>query len=309
MPSLRGRTFHRLVFLAAAAVLAGACQSDGATSPLVPRRANSVLAAPAQKAARVAIADLVLSSTPMTLGGGAILYQITISNSGSTDATGVSIQSEVDQGHRIGRAGGSTDASCGGGAGVVPPGQCTMVLSARADNAASGNGTLAPGAAKITISVNQPNRASTKQSDSQTLNTSIVAETHTAPYMSDVLPGFSSLVIDDVDHQPPYTVAVFNPTATDQSLYVVQAYVNQGDVSHGAGGSNVLCFPNSANGGTIPPGTCTFSFTTSASNPIDQPGTLVAGPAVWRLELVYHDGTNPDATIDFREFSIALTGP
>ena len=309
MPSPNTCSFQRLAALAAVTILAAACQSDRATSPLLPRDASLVAAAPTQKAPRLTIADVVMSATPMTLGGGATLYQITISNPGSVDATGISIRSDVDQGHGITRAGGSADAKCNGGpAGVVPPGQCTMVLGARADNAASGTGTFVPGTAKITISVNQSDGTTTKQLDSKTFKASIVAETHTGPYMSDVLPSFSSLRIGDVNNQPSYAVAVYNPTSSDQSLYGVQAYVKQGTSIHGAGGSDANCFFNAANPGTIPPGSCIFGFTTSASTVDGAPGPLVAGAAIWRLEFFYYDGVTT-STLSAREFNITLTGP
>jgi hypothetical protein len=299
----------RLTIGAAAALAALACQSERATSPPVPSGANSVVTAPTRKPARVTMSGLVLSATPMTLDGGATLYQITLSNPGSVDATGISIQSEVDQGNSVGRAGGSFDAKCGlNAAGVVPPGECTMVLPARADNAAAGTGTLAVGSAKITITVNQFDGTSTKQTDSKTLKTSIIGETHTAPYMSDVLLSFSSLVIGQNTGQPSYTVAVYNPTGSNQSLYLVQAYVNQGTVSHGAGGTNVDCFSNGQNSGTMPPGSCAFSFTTSATYGDGAPGLFVAGPATWHLDFLYYDGTTT-TTVSSLDFNITLTGP
>jgi hypothetical protein len=306
---IRRMRVDRWVIGAGAAFAALACQGDRVTSPLVPSNANSVMTAPTKKPARVTISGLVLSPTPMTLGGGATLYQITLSNPGSVDATGISIQSEVDQGNSVGREGGAFDAQCGpNAAGVVPPGDCTMVLPARADNAATGTGTLAVGNAKITIAVNQSDGSSTKQTDSKTLKTSIIAETHNAPYMSDVLLSFSSLVIGQSDPQPSYTVAVFNPLAVDQSLYAVQATVNQGSVTHGAGGTNVNCFPNAQNTGTIPPGSCVFGFTTSATYGDGAPGPFVAGPATWHLDFDYFDGTTT-TTVSSRDFNITLTGP
>jgi len=307
--SMRWIRVDRRIIGGATAMAALACQSERSTSPLVPSNANSIITAPTRKPARVTISGLVLSPTPMTLGGGATLYQITLSNPGSLDATGISIQSEVDQGNSVGRAGGSFDAKCGpNAAGVVPPGECTMVLPARADNSAAGAGTLAVGSAKITITVNAFDGTSTKQTDSKTLRTSIVAETHNAPYMSDVLLSFSSLVIGQNTGQPSYTVAVYNPTASDKSLYAVQAYVNQGTVSHGAGGTNVDCFSNGQNSGTMPPGSCAFGFTTSATYGDGAPGLFVAGAAIWHLDFLYYDGTTT-TTVSSRDFNITLTGP
>jgi len=37
-------------------------------------------------------------------------------------------------------------------------------------------------------------------------------------------------------------------------------------------------------------------------------GTFVAGPAVWRIELLHNDGAT-NTLVDFREINITLTAP
>jgi len=308
MPRLSSSARRSSPGLVAIVLLSLGCQSDRATSPPSPGAANSSVTAPTKPRVRVTIASLVLSPTAMTLEGGAILYRITLSNSGNADATGVSIQSQIQQGNGISRSGSSVDASCGGNAGVVPVGQCSMDVTASASNSATGTGTLVPGSAKITIAVNQSDGTTRKQLDFKTLRTAIVAETHVAPYMSDVLIDFGSLQLDNFPIDPNYTVTVFNPTGTDQSSYGIQAVVNQGNVTQSAGGTLVLCFPNNANPGTIPPGSCTFRNTTGTSSAPTLNGSLVAGAAIWHLDFFYSDGSS-DTTVGSRNFNITLTGP
>jgi hypothetical protein len=63
-----------------------------------------------------------------------------------------------------------------------------------------------------------------------------------------------------------------------------QAYIRQGSVSAAAGGTLVQCIPSLP--GVVPQGTCTFSFTTSASNSSTAPGALLTrGPATFELRL------------------------
>jgi hypothetical protein len=94
----------------------------------------------------------------------------------------------------------------------------------------------------------------------------------------------------------------------DQSTVFVQAVINQGSATKGASGTDVLCFPGNLNPGLLPPGSCTFTYSTAAANQNGGIGTLVAGPAVWRLELYIYDGVT-STLLDFREINITLTGP
>jgi len=95
-----------------------------------------------------------------------------------------------------------------------------------------------------------------------------------------------------------------NTTGADRSLYVIQNYVVQGAVVHAAGGANVC--PGLT--GVVPAGGCTFDWHAFASNALNDPGTLVAGPATLRIELIYSDGVS-STLVASREFSIQLTTP
>lgn len=80
----------------------------------------------------------------------------------------------------------------------------------------------------------------------------------------------------------PYEATVANGTGGTLSDVFIQAYVEQGEASRAAGGVVVLC---GAGNGVLPPGTCSFSFTTIASNATAGTGTLVPGSATVRFEL------------------------
>jgi hypothetical protein len=80
-----------------------------------------------------------------------------------------------------------------------------------------------------------------------------------------------------------YDVTLFNPGDT-RSVVVLQGYVLQGATNRGAGGVNVNC--SGTFDGILPPGSCTSSWTFSASNSGGGSGTLVPGPATFQLDLV-----------------------
>jgi len=82
----------------------------------------------------------------------------------------------------------------------------------------------------------------------------------------------------------PYTATVVNGTGSALSTVVLQAWIDQGTASRAAGGLQVVC---GAGIGTLPPGSCGFSFSAFASNapPIAGTGTLVPGSATARFEL------------------------
>ncbi len=81
----------------------------------------------------------------------------------------------------------------------------------------------------------------------------------------------------------PYTAILSNGSGTTVSSVFVQAYIDQGTASRGAGGSLVTCAQTL---GDLPPGSCNFNLSVSASNsPAAGTGTLVPGPATARFEL------------------------
>jgi hypothetical protein len=285
--------------LAVAAFSAVACSTDHPIAPIRSNDAASLAAAP-KKVVRPTITNVVLSSSTLTIGGAGVTYDVTIQNTGS-DAAGISIQADLVQGNVTRSAGGSL-ANCGAGAGGLPQGTCTMTLTAAASNSNPGSGTLTPGTAKLVISLNQTAGTTTTLLDSRTLRVNLTA-VPTTPYISNLVLSFTSLVINGTSGD--YTVTLQNPTTGDQSLLLVQGYVTQGTAYRGAGGTNVLCGSAS---GTLPPGTCSFSFTAGVNNSLPGNGALVAGPAVFRLELLKSDGVTT-TVLDSREVAIMLTGP
>ena len=281
-----------------------ACGGERITSPSRAGTGPSFAAGGKKAALKPTITNVVLSSSSMTIGGASVSYDVTIQNLGTSDAPGLSIQGEVDQGS-VSRAAGGAQVSCAGAAaGVLPPGTCTMTLTAKADNGAQGSGTLMPGNAKLVIMLNQSDGTTTTLLDSRALKVTLVAATPTTVFISALSLAANTFVIGGsaVD----YTVTVTNPTGVTQSTVLVQATIKQGTNTAAAYGINVNCVPNSL--GVLPPGDCTFTWHTAADPTTSGGNTLVAGPAVWRLELLYYNGTTT-TVLDFREINITLTTP
>ncbi|HYU01142.1 MAG TPA: hypothetical protein VEK85_12240 [Gemmatimonadales bacterium] len=96
-----------------------------------------------------------------------------------------------------------------------------------------------------------------------------------------VVLGSTTLAIDGL--AVPYTATVVNGTDQTLSSVVLQGWIDQGVASRAAGGLVVVC---GAGDGVLPPGTCSFAFTAVASNATAGTGTLVAGPATARFQLL-----------------------
>ena len=298
----RRRNALRAVIVAASFGLL-ACGGERLTSPSRPGSEPS-FAAGGKKVPKPTITNVVLSSSSMTIGGAAVSYDVTIQNPGTTDAPGLSIQGEVDQGS-VSRAAGGAQVSCAGAAaGVLPPGTCTMTLTAKADNGAPGSGTLIPGNAKLVIMLNQSDGTTTTLLDIRTLKVMLVAAPPTTVFISALSLATNTFVIGG--SAVNYTLTVTNPTGVSQSTVLVQAEIRQGTNFAGAYGTNVNCVQNSL--GVLPPGDCTFTWHTAADPSAAGGNTLVAGPAVWRLELLHYNGTTT-TLLDFREINITLTTP
>ena len=80
-----------------------------------------------------------------------------------------------------------------------------------------------------------------------------------------------------------YTATVINGTGTTLSSVVLQGFVDQGGTSRAAGGVVALC---GAGDGVLPPGTCSFTFSTLASNTTAGTGLLLPGAATARFQLL-----------------------
>jgi len=278
-------------------VSAIACGTEPATSVLQPGDSPALV----KNKSKISIATLVLASSTIAINNPGTTYSITMRNTDGP-ASAVIIQAEMEQGTTV-RASGGTNVQCGAGIGVLPHGSCTMDnRPAFADEFAGGSGTFVPGPATLTVTVKLFDGTTTTDLDSESLPVTLVAGP-TTPYITNLSLASTTLVIDGPSVN--YTVSIWNPGATE-SLDVVQGLMNQGTTSRGANGRNVGCGANPS--GTLPHGSCTFSFNTVAQNTGGGTGTLVPGPATFRLELLNFDGTNTTLR-DFREVAVTLTSP
>jgi hypothetical protein len=288
-----GRVMSALLALVIIATLA--CGTDRATSLLQPGDA----AAAAKEKPLIAITKISLSSSTIVINNPGVPYSITMRNNDGS-ASLVFIQAEMQQG-ATNHASGGSNVTCGDASGVLPHGNCTMNRPAFADDFAGGTGTFVPGPATLVVTLNQfdANTNTTTALDSWSLPVTLVAGPTTA-YISSLSLAFSSLVIDGAPGN--YTVGIWNPGPTE-SLDVIQAYVNQGATSRGAGGTNVACANHPS--GELPHGFCGFEWTTFAQNTAGGTGTLIPGAATFRLELI--NFVDPTTTLrDFREVGIML---
>jgi adhesin/invasin len=80
-----------------------------------------------------------------------------------------------------------------------------------------------------------------------------------------------------------FTARLSNTQASARSALALQGTIVQGAASRAAGGTLLACPAVPA--GTLPVGLCTATFAVTASNTASGTGTLVAGPATYRLEL------------------------
>ena len=288
----------RVTALAAALLLVAACGTDQPLRPLLPSNA----ALYAKKAATPFIADVSPSTASLDIGVGST-FSIGVSNPSANNIyAGISLSATIVQGNAS-RAAGSAVPDCGRGAGVLPAtSDCGTAMTVTADNTAEGTGTLTAGNAKLVIRLLQSSAGGTPTVlDTKTIKVTLT--TAGAVSIADLQLAFSSMEIDGTQLNA-YTVTLGNTTGTDRSLYVIQNYVVQGSVVHAGGGAQVC--PGLT--GVVPAGGCTFDWHTFAQNSLGEPGTLVAGPATLRIDLIYGDGVS-STIVGTREFPIQLTTP
>ena len=80
-----------------------------------------------------------------------------------------------------------------------------------------------------------------------------------------------------------YVVSVSSMAGVSLSAVTLRGYIDQGTASRAAGETPVVC---TAVIGDLPPGTCAFNYAVGASNTAAGTGTLVAGDATARFELI-----------------------
>ncbi|HSR42707.1 MAG TPA: hypothetical protein VLL48_11055, partial [Longimicrobiales bacterium] len=178
------------------------------------------------------------------------------------------------------RASGSSLAACPVADGTLPPGSCTMTLTARASNASSGTGTLVPALATFELALVR-----------QTGEGDVILETRaTAVNILDPLPR-----ITDVELVQPwialagpgtdYIVTIDNPGPGRSSIRI-QGWLVQGAEEGSVGDRHVNC---GASGGVLPTGTC---VTTGSFETVSGGGTggMTQGPATLEVRLVESGG-------------------
>jgi hypothetical protein len=237
---------------------------------------------------------VTLAPTTLVIGGGAATATAVIQNPANS-LQGVLLQGWIVQGtapNQARRASGGALVTCGSNTGVLPPGTCTMTVSASASNTASGTGTLVPGAATFELQLIQSSGSSSTTFDVKTVAITLVgsgAPTITgitiAPY---VVVGSGST---------PYTAIIQN-NGPSVSTVVLQTSITQGAVTVASGGRQVQC--NGGPVGELPTGTCTVLADVAVSNG----SGLVPGPATLEIDLDQQVG---GVTTNFDKKFIAIT--
>lgn len=288
-------TVIRRTALATALLAAAACGMDRATQPRSPTDQPSF----ARRGATPTITDISPSSASLTIGAGSD-FTVSVANpSANSSAGNLSVVATIVQGNAS-RAAGSAQPTCAGTPGLLPPNTgCVVPITVTASNVASGSGTLSPGNAKLVFTLVAGSGTSATTLDKVTVKVTLTGDV----YVADLQLHFTSLEIGSTALNT-YTMTLGNSTGADQSIYSVQGYIVQGDVVHVAGSANVCGLT-----GVVPANGCTFDWHAFAQN--NQPnetGTLVAGPATLRLDLIHFDGTT-SSIVETLLISVELTSP
>jgi len=285
----------RTTALAAALLGAAACGMDRTTQLLSPTDQASF----ARKAATPTITEVSPSSASLTIGFGSDFTVAVANPAPNASAGNLSVVATIVQGNAS-RAAGSAQPTCAGTPGLLPPNTgCAVPITVTPSNEASGSGTLSAGNAKLVFTLVAGSGASATTLDTKTVKVTLIG----GVYVADVQLHFTSLQIGSTALNT-YTMTLGNGTGADQSIYSVQGYIVQGAVIHVAGSANVCDLT-----GIVPAGGCTFDWHTFAQN--SQPnetGTLVAGSATLRLDLIHFDGTT-SSIVETRLISVELTSP
>jgi hypothetical protein len=240
--------------LACAMVAFGAC-SDSGTAPVEARTPT--------------IAALTAGSDVAVIDGSTTPLTATLDNPAS-DELNVVIQGSLIQG-AVRRSAGSMQVDCGGGAGVLPKGTCTVSLVVGASNDGAESGTLVAGTATVEL---------------QLTRNGTVLDTKTIPLNLVERPTIdaATLQLDTaaIDGSPvPLAVTIKNAGPAVSGV-VLHGYVTQGATRRADDSVQVDC---GSGAGVLPTGTCTVSFMLDASNSGAGTGTLVRGEANFEVQL------------------------
>ena len=274
----RART-TTLLLTAGLLTAAVACsESTGPTRILTPEAAS--LAAGGNM--RVKVKTFQLTTNTLRIDGPAVTGKASISNSGVAIPSGVSIQMMIVQGVASVEAA-NTPLVCADAPGDVsklPSGNCDVAVSAAASNSSSGNGTLVPGSATLVLRVVQTINTTVTELASKNVAVNLAG----TPSITSLTLVSTTLTIDGPGTS--YTATIQNPANSLQNV-LLQGEIVQGETRRAAGGTMVSC---GGGIGVFPPGMCTITFGTGASNSNGGGGTLVAGPATFELQLTQAGG-------------------
>lgn len=266
----------RIAVVVAAACLAATACSEKPTPTAPPGPAASTAAGPNNP--KVHITRMTLSSNVLNIDGPAVDGYVHFGNSGSA-LDNVWLRGEIVQGTTT-REATRFAAACPNPPGLLPSGGCDMNFTAAASNDSTGSGTLAPDSALFILHIVQIIGNVETELATRTLNITLVG----SPRISAL-----SLTSDTLPIGGPgttYTATIDNPAGTLQNV-LLQGWINQGATRRAANGFSVSC---GAATGLLPPGTCTVSYTTAASNAASGTGTLVPDTATFELDLVQSSG-------------------
>jgi len=244
------------------------------------------------------ITTLNLASTTLPIDGPSVNYTATLQNPANS-LQGVLLQGVLVQG-AVSKGAGGLSVSCGAAIGVLPPGTCTINFTATASN--SVGGTLVPGPAQFQLNLIQSNGGTNTTFDTKIVQVTLVSS---APKITSLVLASTDLPIGiSVD----YTVQLQNP-GLPLSDILLQGEINQGAVTHGAGGFSINCGSGLGVLPTTGTGTCSLQFTAIASNTAGGGGTLVPGPANFVLRMYRAPVGGPLTELDSKTVAVTLVSP
>lgn len=288
----RPGTRYLLLFSALAATVSCSDRTE-LTNPLSSGVGNRSTAAPPQ-GGKVKVKTLQLSSNTLSIEGPSVSGNVDIGNSGTPIDT-VSIRGLIVQGSASREASPKAGVNCGGFPATLPNGTCSLTFGAAATNSGNGTGTLVPGAAVFELDVIQTVGGVETVLASKTLSITLVAPAT----ISNVVLNSTTLLIDGPS--VGWTATLSNPGLILKGVFM-QGEIHQGATVKGAGGATITC---GAALGVLPPGTCTFSFTVTASNAAGGTGTLVPGAATFQLQLLQSNDTTT-TVLDTKTVAVTL---
>ncbi|MEO6527562.1 MAG: hypothetical protein ABIP93_13110 [Gemmatimonadaceae bacterium] len=279
----------------ASALLAAVACSDRrtTTSPLSPSDGPSAIQG---GAARVKFRMVQLSSNTLRIDGPAVSAAVGISNNAQTAQTGVSIRAEIVQGAASRQAANlPTQCAPGDAPGFLPLGNCDMTIALTTSNSAPGSGTLAPGAAVLVLHLLQTVNGVETELNLRSVDVNLVG----TPVISALTLTSTTLAIDGPS--VGWTATLQNPAKSLQDV-ALQGTIVQGTTRRAAGGLLVTC---GSAFGLLPPGTCTITFSASASSTGSGNGALVPGAAVFELKMT-QTVNGVATTLDTRTVAVTL---